>query len=92
MDTNDDYLYNWWLWLIGAGLLVLIVLAVFHVILRFPGILDWKFIMQNFEERVQEPVKKFSSSLYGHLVVAGGEVVRKISTRYHFFHCFSTDD
>ena len=47
---KDDYLYNWWLWLFGVGLLLLAVIGIFHVILRFPGVLDWKFLMQNFEE------------------------------------------
>ena len=51
------------------------------VCFRFPGITDWKFIMMNFEERIQVPVKKFSQSLYGNLVLAGGVVVRKISMR-----------
>ena len=35
----------------------------------------------DFEERIQVPVKKFSQSLYGNLVLAGGVVVRKISMR-----------
>ena len=48
---------------------------------RFPGITDWKFIMMNFEDHIQAPVKKFSQSLYGNLVLAGGVVVRKISIR-----------
>ena len=37
--------------------------------------------MHNFEERIQEPVKKFSQSLYGHMVVAGGVVVNRMTTR-----------
>ena len=37
--------------------------------------------MHNFEERIQEPVKKFSQSLYGHMVVAGGVVVNRMATR-----------
>ena len=37
--------------------------------------------MMNFEEHIQVPVKKFSQSLYGNMVSAGGEVVRKISMR-----------
>ena len=37
--------------------------------------------MQSFDERVQQPVKKFSSSLYGQVSTAGGEMVRKISVR-----------
>ena len=80
MET-DDYLYNWWLVLIGVFLLISLIMCVFKVILRFPGLLDWKFLVQNFEERVQEPVKKFSSSLYGQVTAAGGEMVRKISVR-----------
>ena len=59
-----------------------------YVCFRFPGITDWKFIMMNFEERVQVPVKKFSQSLYGHLVLAGGVVVRKISIRKHVHQTF----
>ena len=80
MET-DDYLYNWWLVLIGVFLLISLIMCIFKVILRFPGLLDWKFLVQNFEERVQEPVKKFSSSLYGQVSAAGGEMVRKISVR-----------
>ena len=80
MET-DDYLYNWWLVLIGIFLLISLIMCIFKVILRFPGLLDWKFLVQNFEERVQEPVKKFSSSLYGQVSAAGGEMVRKISVR-----------
>ena len=57
------------------------VKSFYFCFLRFPGITDWKFIMMNFEERIQVPVKKFSQSLYGNLVLAGGEVVRKISMR-----------
>jgi len=86
MDTRDSmdtdfYLDNWWLWLLGLGLLLLLIIFIFHTILRFPGILDWKFLMHNFEERIQEPVKKFSQSLYGHMVVAGGVVVNRMTTR-----------
>ena len=62
-------------------LILFVISGIFHVILRFPGILDWKFIMQNFEDHIQTPVKKLSSNLYGHLVVVSGEVVRKISVR-----------
>ena len=80
MET-EDYLYNWWLVLIGIFLLISLIMCIFKVILRFPGLLDWKFLVQNFEERVQEPVKKFSSSLYGQVSAAGGEMVRKISVR-----------
>ena len=80
MET-EDYLYNWWLVLIGIFLLISLIMCCFKVILRFPGLLDWKFLVQNFEERVQDPVKKFSSSLYGQVSAASGEMVRKISVR-----------
>ena len=65
-----------WTWSLYLGDFNLI-----SVCFRFPGITDWKFIMMNFEERIQVPVKKFSQSLYGNLVLAGGVVVRKISMR-----------
>ena len=81
MNPEEFYLSNWWLLLVIICVLLLVGVGVFYVILRFPGIIDWKFIKQNFEDRVQDPVKKFSSSLYGHLILAGGEVVRKISVR-----------
>ena len=84
MDPEEFYLSNWWLLLVILCILLLIGVGVFYVILRFPGIIDWKFIKQNFEDRVQDPVKKFSSSLYGHLMLAGGEVVRKISVRCRY--------
>ena len=80
MET-DDFLYNWWLVLIGVFVLIAIIICIFKVILQFPGILDWKFIVQNFEDRVQQPVKKFSASLYGQVSLAGEEMVRKISVR-----------
>ena len=56
---------------------------------RFPGITDWKFIMMNFEDHIQVPVKKFSQSLFGNLVLAGGVVVRKISIRKQIHQKFS---
>lgn len=81
MTSADFYLDNWWLLLLGLILVLLFLLLVFHTLLRFPGITDWKFIMMNFEDHIQAPVKKFSQSLYGNLVLAGGVVVRKISIR-----------
>lgn len=80
MET-EDFLYNWWLVLIGVFALLALIICIFKVILQFPGILDWKFIVQNFEDRVQQPVKKFSASLYGQVSLAGEEMVRKISVR-----------
>ena len=80
MET-EDFLYNWWLVLIGVFALLALIICIFKVILQFPGIVDWKFLVQNFEDRVQQPVKKFSASLYGQVSTAGGEMVRKISVR-----------
>ena len=77
----DDYLDNWWLVLIGVFILISVIICIFKVILEFPGIVDWKFLMQSFDERVQQPVKKFSASLYGQVSYAGGEMVRKVSAR-----------